>query len=79
MYWYTGETRATTTNQLQPNMTMQLRTDDGDIVSKYEVQFLGSEKLRIQRVNPERRIPTRLMVLTKAGPDDELTTELARR
>ncbi len=79
MYWYTGESRATTTNQLQPNMTMQLRTENGDTLSEYEVQFLGSEKLRIQRVNTERRTPTRLMVLTKAGPDDELTTELASR
>ncbi|MHC4877539.1 MAG: hypothetical protein ACYTGL_13670 [Planctomycetota bacterium] len=76
LYWYTGASRVTSTNQIQPNMTMQLRTESGDIVAKYEVQFLGDEKLRIQRVNADRRTPSRLMVLTKAGPDDEKTTEL---
>lgn len=78
-YWFTGEPRNPTINQPQPNLTLQLVTADGDAVSQYELEFLGSDKLRLQPVQPNARVTRNLFVLTKAGPDDTLTTELARR
>lgn len=78
-YWYTGEARATATNQSQPNLTLQLVTAENEIVSKYELQFLGGDKLRLQPVDRNNQAAGGLFVLTKAGPDDTLTNELASR
>ena len=78
-YWYTGESRASSTNQLQPNLTFQLATSNGEIVSQYEMQYLGVDKMRIQPVNRNLEASGGVVVLTKAGPDDSLTTELASR
>lgn len=78
-YWYTGESRATSTNQLQSNLTLQLVTAENEIVSKYELQFLGGDKMRLQPVGRDNRAAGGLFVLTKAGPDDTLTNELASR
>lgn len=78
-YWYTGESRASSTNQVQPNLTLQLVTPDGELVSQYELQLLGVDKMRLQPVNRNNDAVRGLFVLTKAGPDDKLTTELASR
>lgn len=78
-YWYTGENRATSTNQLQSNLTLQLVTAENEIVSQYELQFLGGDKMRLQPVGRDNRAAGGLFVLTKAGPEDTLTNELASR
>ncbi|MBI1310789.1 hypothetical protein GC176_05725 [bacterium] len=78
-YWYTGESRKSTTNQLQPNLTIQLRTGDTDAVTQYELQYMGDDRLRLQQIIEGRRIPRGLVVLAKADADDTLTTELASR
>jgi hypothetical protein len=78
-YWYTGESRASSSNQAQPNLTVQLVTANEQIVSKYELQYLGDDKLRLQAINQNGGAANRLFVLTKAGPDDTLTSELAAR
>lgn len=78
-YWYTGDSRPSATNQVQANMTVQLVTSDGELVSQYELQFLGVDKLRMQPVAQNGQAGTGLFVLTKAGPDDTLTNELASR
>ncbi len=78
-YWYTGEARPSTTNQAQPNLTIQLVTSDGDNVVQYEMEYLGGDRMRLQPVNRENETIRGLFVLKKAGPDDTLTTELVSR
>ena len=78
-YWYTGESRAISTNQVQPNLTLQLVSAENEILAKYELQFLGDDKMRLKPVNSDNQASGGLFVLTKAGPDDTLTNELAAR
>ena len=78
-YWYTGDSRAVSTNQIQPNLTLQLVTSSSEVTTQYELQYLGGDKMRLQPVNRSNEVARDVFVLTKAGPDDTLTTELVSR
>ncbi len=74
-YFFNGEVRPESSEQPLPNLTMDLERNGEVLRVNYELQFLGSERLRIQPVESlERGLPSDsimpVVILKRAGNED---------